>query len=132
MNDFEKTVLEKIYQPRKRPDSTIDFGRLQSLMVNHAFKPLNNGGSLIGRIKVFIKRVIRKLTKFYVEPIAFQQTDFNVEVVKSIEKLKKQIDNEKENNSYVLNRLANLIDELADENISLKAELSKYKNNQEK
>ncbi len=32
-------------------------------------------------IKVFFKRVIRKLVKFYVEPVVFEQDDFNANTV---------------------------------------------------
>ena len=32
-------------------------------------------------VKVFIKKVIRKLTKFYVEPVVFEQNDFNANAV---------------------------------------------------
>ena len=32
-------------------------------------------------VKVFIKKAIRKLTKFYVEPVVFEQNDFNANAV---------------------------------------------------
>jgi len=32
-------------------------------------------------LKVFIKKVIRKLTKFYVEPVVFEQNEFNANTV---------------------------------------------------
>jgi len=32
-------------------------------------------------VKVFIKKVIRKLTKFYIEPVVFEQNDFNANAV---------------------------------------------------
>lgn len=32
-------------------------------------------------VKVFIKKVIRKLVKFYVEPVVFEQNDFNANAV---------------------------------------------------
>ncbi|MCR4795892.1 MAG: hypothetical protein K5898_12155 [Ruminococcus sp.] len=38
-------------------------------------------------IKVFIKKIIRKMVKFYVEPVVFEQNDFNanaVTVMKSV------------------------------------------------
>ncbi len=41
------------------------------------YKPL--GGNALF---VFIKKVIRKLTKFYVEPIVFDQNDFNANTVR--------------------------------------------------
>lgn len=36
---------------------------------------------------VFIKKVIRKLTKFYVEPVVFEQNQFNANTVKVINSL---------------------------------------------
>lgn len=41
------------------------------------YKPL--GGNALF---VFVKKVIRKLTKFYVEPIVFDQNDFNANTVR--------------------------------------------------
>ena len=32
-------------------------------------------------VKVFIKKVIRKMVKFYVEPVVFEQNDFNANAV---------------------------------------------------
>ena len=32
-------------------------------------------------VKVFIKKVLRKLMKFYVEPVVFEQNDFNANAV---------------------------------------------------
>ncbi|WP_297958613.1 hypothetical protein [uncultured Ruminococcus sp.] len=32
-------------------------------------------------VKVFIKKVLRKLVKFYVEPVVFEQNDFNANAV---------------------------------------------------
>lgn len=37
---------------------------------------------------VFIKKVIRKLTKFYVEPVVFEQNDFNANTVQVLNALK--------------------------------------------
>lgn len=35
-------------------------------------------------LAVFVKKVIRKLTKFYVEPVVFEQNDFNANVVSAL------------------------------------------------
>lgn len=50
---------------------------------NYAFRNLPSHS----KIKIFIKRVIRKLLKWYIEPICFQQTDFNNAVTPCIGKL---------------------------------------------
>lgn len=44
---------------------------------NRAFRELGNGLSLKGKIKIFFKRAERKLIKWYIEPIADQQTLYN-------------------------------------------------------
>lgn len=43
-----------------------------------AYRPVGKG------IKAFIKKVIRKLTKFYVEPIVKDQDDFNAHCVRAM------------------------------------------------
>lgn len=46
------------------------------------YKELQGNG-----IKVFFKKVLRKLMKFYVEPVVFEQNDFNANVVTVIKSL---------------------------------------------
>lgn len=46
------------------------------------YKELQGNG-----IKVFFKKVIRKLMKFYVEPVVFEQNDFNANAVTVIKSL---------------------------------------------
>ena len=44
---------------------------------NYAFREIYSCQKWIGPIIVFHKRIIRKLLKWYIEPICFQQTEFN-------------------------------------------------------
>ena len=44
---------------------------------NVAFRNLASNRPVVGRWVVFAKRVIRKCLKWYIEPICFQQTEFN-------------------------------------------------------
>lgn len=53
--------------------------------VNTSYRILPPTGGLTGRIKIFIKKVIRKLCFFYVQPICEQQTQFNSLVSRSVE-----------------------------------------------
>ena len=46
------------------------------------YKELHGNG-----IKVFFKKVLRKLMKFYVEPVVFEQNDFNANAVTVIKSL---------------------------------------------
>lgn len=41
----------------------------------------------VNGIKVFFKKVLRKLMKFYVEPVVFEQNDFNANAVTVIKSL---------------------------------------------
>ncbi|MCC8135388.1 MAG: hypothetical protein LIO40_01730 [Ruminococcus sp.] len=43
-------------------------------------------------IAVFVKKIIRKLTKFYIEPVVFEQNEFNGHAVKVINSMKKSED----------------------------------------
>ena len=45
-------------------------------------------------IKVFIKKVIRKLTKFYVEPVVFEQNEFNANTVSVLNTLRNTAENQ--------------------------------------
>lgn len=47
-----------------------------------AYRMLSGGKGPIGRLKVFVKKVLRKIMKFYVEPIASEQTEFNANNVR--------------------------------------------------
>lgn len=60
--------LEKIAPDIKTMDSTKE---------NYAFRPLSSSHKIIGKPIIFIKRSLRKLLKWYIEPICFQQTAFN-------------------------------------------------------
>lgn len=42
-----------------------------------AYRVLSGGKGPLGRAKVFVKKVLRKIMKFYIEPIVSAQTEFN-------------------------------------------------------
>ncbi len=50
---------------------------LERTRENVAQRPITSHRKFIGSFIVFFKKVVRKLTKFYVEPVALQQTEFN-------------------------------------------------------
>ncbi len=62
---------------------------LQETSENYAFRPLFSDSKVFGRGILFAKRVVRKLLKWYIEPICFQQTTFNNAVTHSIEQIAK-------------------------------------------
>jgi FkbM family methyltransferase len=49
---------------------------------NYAYRILYSKHEILGKIIIFIKKVIRKLLKWYIEPICFQQTSFNNSVTR--------------------------------------------------
>lgn len=60
---------------------------LKETSENYAFRPLFSNRGFLGASTIFFKRVIRKLLKWYIEPICFQQTVFNLAVTNSIERI---------------------------------------------
>ena len=60
---------------------------LKETSENYAFRPLVSERKLIGPVIIFFKRTVRKLLKWYIEPICFQQTVFNNAVTRSIKKI---------------------------------------------
>lgn len=51
---------------------------------NYAFRMLFSNRKFIGKYIILIKRIVRKCLKWYIEPICFQQTDFNNAVTPAI------------------------------------------------
>ena len=43
-------------------------------------------------VKVFIKKVLRKMIKFYIEPVVFEQNDFNANTVVVLNTLSERLD----------------------------------------
>lgn len=95
------------------------------------YKPL--GGNALF---VFVKKVIRKLTKFYVEPIVFDQNDFNANVVRVLNAVQQsEAAGAQDNSAELLHRLDVLelnqkqltmqIEALQKENASLREKLGK-------
>lgn len=50
---------------------------MEANRVNEAFRPIYSCRKYIGKLIVFCKRVVQKCLKWYVEPVCFQQTNFN-------------------------------------------------------
>lgn len=59
---------------------------------NFAFRPIVSQKKWYGSIAVFVKRVIRKFLKWYIEPICFQQTDFNNASVSAVMRISSVLD----------------------------------------
>jgi len=80
-------------------------------------------------LSVFVKKVIRKLTKFYVEPIVAEQNEFNghaVKVINAVNNLGKADKDSAQEISDLINRIEVL--ELNQKNLSIKLELLEKEN----
>lgn len=70
--DFENIPYKKNAGSviHENPDKAIS--EMRSYSYVHSYRPLNDT-----KIKVFLKKVVRKIVKFYVEPIVEEQNNFN-------------------------------------------------------
>lgn len=81
MLSFEDVPYKKPIQVSRSGNASLDDAdEALSFMNAHyyvqPYKPITGNP-----LKVFIKKVIRKLTKFYVEPVVFEQNEFNANTV---------------------------------------------------
>ena len=84
-----------------------------------AYRAIVGNGTLKSKVGVFFKKVIRKLTKFYIEPIADDQSAFNALNVKLFNLLECYISENKAN--------SDLIEKLIEEQKLLKEEIALLK-----
>lgn len=61
-----------------------------------AYRHIYSCRRVVGPLIVFVKRVIRKLTKFYIEPITFDQTDVNTHMLYAIELMQDKLREQEE------------------------------------
>ncbi len=88
MLSFEDVPYKKASQTANNPDVTLGEADAALAYVN-AHTYIQPYKELQGNpIAVFIKKIIRKLTKFYVEPVVFEQNDFNANAAAVLNALK--------------------------------------------
>lgn len=100
---------------------------LEYLRANYYIQPYKE---LKGNpVKVFIKKVIRKLVKFYVEPVVFEQDDFNANAVTVLDSLSQNcsgdITGRVETLELANKELVSRLDRLERENAELREKLMK-------
>ena len=83
----QDTIMDIIRVSKNISDLTQLIDILKETSENYAFRPLISEQKLIGPVIIFFKRTVRKLLKWYIEPICFQQTVFNNAVTRSIKKI---------------------------------------------
>lgn len=81
-NDFNLCSEEKhlpVIDARDEENLELEalIDKMDVISENYAFRHIYSCRKMIGGLIVFCKRAIRKLLKWYIEPICFQQTDFN-------------------------------------------------------
>lgn len=67
-----------------------------------------SGDGVVGKMKVFIKRVIRKSVKFYVKPIVEEQNMFNARVAKMFDIMNLYIEKAQKENEELKRRIEQL------------------------
>lgn len=73
-----------------------------------AYRQLYASSGLKGKMFVFVKKVIRKLTKFYVEPIVYDQNQYNASVTRSMNEMKRFIRETQQENQELKKRIEEL------------------------
>ena len=61
-----------------------------------SYRRLHSRRGFIGKAILLFKKTIRKLTKFYIEPIASDQSEFNRHVAKALVFMQESLDNKDE------------------------------------
>lgn len=78
---------------------------------NFAFRTILSHRKIMGRCIVFFKRAIRKLLKWYIEPICFQQTAFNNAITSIVGRMTELLQSYKKNKEEI-EQLKNQVKEL--------------------
>lgn len=74
----------------------------------YAYRTIYSRKGLLGKIIIFIKKVLRKSIKFYIEPIVSDQNKFNFEVVNSINEIRNFILDKNDNNDNLNLKISKL------------------------
>lgn len=89
---------------------------MQYTRQNFAYRHLQSHRRFLGKPVTFIKKVIRKILKWYIEPIAFQQTEFNNSVTPAMGRITEILNhfntkfNELEKQNEILVKMKNELD----------------------
>lgn len=83
----KQTVTEKERVEQYLAEICQRLDTMEDTRENLAFRPIYSCRRFIGWLIVFSKRVVRKCLKWYLEPVCFQQTDFNNAVTPAIGRL---------------------------------------------
>ncbi|WP_369594568.1 FkbM family methyltransferase [Lysinibacillus pakistanensis] len=74
---------------------------------NHAHKPIHSHRKILGPFIIFGKKVVRKLLKWYLNPITQQQNTFNQAVTSTTKLINESVNNLQLDVSQVVNKIQN-------------------------
>lgn len=87
---YEEMWKRTLYHHNNCKDEFLENMKLKA--DNRAFRNIKNNNSIMSLTIALIKKIIRKFIKWYIEPIADQQSDFNHNTCACIENLERRID----------------------------------------
>lgn len=93
--------------------------------------PLNTAGGFKSRITIFIKKIIRKMIRFYVEPITMDQDTFNATIVRSFNLINCYIAEQASHPQGKIGKEEEMIKNLSKQNIKLREEIRELQEEQE-
>jgi len=104
------------YDPARFSQLVSDMDRQKQV---RAYRKLRSN-RIIGPAIIFVKKIIRKMSKFYIEPIVEDQNAFNATVVQGMQSIRALIKNP-ENEMLMLQAIR----DLREENIELRSRIEK-------
>lgn len=131
MLSFEDIPCNKPTEIKEDPIKKVTETSLYYLNTHYYIQPHRElRGNLF---KVFIKKVLRKMIKFYIDPVVFEQNEFNSNTVRVLNELVHNADSfdinelfKKIDTVFLVNKqFAIRLDKLERENAQLKKELEK-------
>jgi len=83
-----EVILEKLLD--KSGGNIVELRKLRKLQHNILYRIIKSRSAILGKIIIFVKKVIKKITFWYMKPICEQQTAYNQSTADSIESLEEK------------------------------------------
>ncbi len=109
-----ETITE--YDPVRFSQLVSEMDRLKQV---YAYRQLQSRRNVLGKGILFFKKIIRKMSKFYIEPIVTDQNNFNANVVQGMQSIRAYIQIPAEDQTA----LWQAVRELRSENIALRKQI---------
>ena len=93
LSDLDKKIAQVSFAGNQQAvELNNEIGYLYSNYGISTWREIKSHRRIIGNLIIYVKRVIRKLTKFYVEPIVFDQNEWNLHCAHAIQSAKFLLD----------------------------------------